>query len=706
MKNLHFGLLVFGLLCFQHVPLHSQNGQKMFQKGMIQEQGEGNLTEAIAIYDAMVNDVEVNRTLRAKALLQLGICYEKLGNQKAIRAYQKLITEYADQTNIVALGKENLKGLIQRNINNEGIVATKMLFAQGDGGVISPNGRFLLHVDWSNENGQPAINIKNIETKKSQIVSKVGTWNAPVKFPDNPIWSPDGKQFTYFWYDANLEGCEFHIANADGTNDKVIAKGKDALYPIAWSPDGKYILCVNESIQGGNEVILFSLKDKSRRVLKSTKKYGRKANFSPDSKFIVHDMQQSEGSRDMDIYIMSLDGLADHKITSNTANDLEPIWSPDGKYILFISDRHGTNDLWKVGIKKGKTIEVPELVKSNLGKRGGKTTILGITKDQALYYETMSSRSDIYVLNGDMSGQPVLNSTKRISKLIVKENTNPVISPDQRYVAFVKWELFKDDGIIGRPFTLVIYDRQTDELKETPLRLYTLAQLYFYYPKPKWSPDGSKIMIQGRKKVNGALHAGVFIYNLELETSQAVLEMADYKTFTDIPSTGTDHTFSIDGKSIYYLNSDRKNILKLDIDSRKETVIYTSPVEISNFKISNDLSLIAFNYYENYKEAYIVDVTDGVSKKIAETDDSNTILLIGWNLENTHFYFRVGDSQSGTIQRVSIKGGKTELVYNMENSFADGEIREIDINLHSGSMAIQLGVQNIEMWKLEGLFKD
>jgi len=702
MKQLQISLLVFGILFLQPMDLEAQNGQQMFQKGMIQEQGEGNLSEAIAIYDAMVNDVDVNRTLRAKALLQIGICYEKLGNQKAIRAYQKLITEYADQTNIVALGKKKLKGLIQRNTDNEGIVATKIRFAQGDGGVISPDGRFLMHVDWSNENGQPAINIKDLETKKSRIVSKPGVWDRPIKFPNSPVWSPDGKQFAYSWYDANLEGCEFHIANANGSNDRIIKKGTDALRTFDWSPDGKFIVGV---VNG--KIVSYSINEQRFKTLKANDSLEIfSMNISPDSKYIAYEIQRIKGAKGNDIHVLDLDGGLDTKIIAKVSHDFNPKWSPDGKGLVFISDRRGTNDLWEIGIEKGRRVGQLKMIKSNLGERGSLTTILGITKDQSLYYETMSSRSDIYVLNGDKTGQPILNSAKRISKLIVKENTNPVISPDQRYVAFVKWQLFKDEGITGRPFSLLIYDREKDELKETALRLYTLAQLYFYYPKPKWSPDGTKIMIQGRKKLNEDLQAGVFIYDLETETSQAVLEMTDYKKFSEDPSTGTDHSFSIDGKSIYYLKSDRKHILKLDIESLKETLVYTSTMTISDFKMSHDASKIALNYSENYLEAYIVDLTEEVSKTIVVADDSNAILLIGWNSENTHFYFRVGDSQSASIKRVSVVDGKAELVYKMENNFAEGEIREFDMNLHSGSTAIQLGVQNIEMWKLEGLFKD
>ena len=102
---------MIGFMFFMQKPVQAQNAQQLFQKGLIQEEGEGNLTEAIGIYNSIVNDVDVNRELRAKALLHVGICYEKLGNQKARKSYQKLISEYSDQEAIAAVGLEKLSGL-------------------------------------------------------------------------------------------------------------------------------------------------------------------------------------------------------------------------------------------------------------------------------------------------------------------------------------------------------------------------------------------------------------------------------------------------------------------------------------------------------------------------------------------------------------------------------------------------------------------
>ncbi len=90
MKNLFICLLIFGCMFSPQTPVQAQNPQQLFQKGLIQEEGEGNLKEAIAIYNSIVNDNSIDRTLRAKALLHVGICQEKIRKPKCEKILSKI----------------------------------------------------------------------------------------------------------------------------------------------------------------------------------------------------------------------------------------------------------------------------------------------------------------------------------------------------------------------------------------------------------------------------------------------------------------------------------------------------------------------------------------------------------------------------------------------------------------------------------------
>ncbi len=606
----------------------------------------------------------------------------------------------------MALGKEKLKGLKKLNPvkKNEGIVATQILFPDQDAssGVISPDGRYLLYVDWTNEKLEPTIILHDLYNGTNRLVSKAGSWNAPIKFPNPPIWSPDGKQFAYYWYDAEEEGerNEFHITNIDGTNDKVVAKGSGAPAPLAWSTNGKYILCLIDE-----QIALYSVNDGSIRVIKSVKGLRLdKMDISHDNKYIVYSMRQKKGSEHNGIYLISIDGKVDKKIVSGTTFDFNPRWSPDGKNVLFISDRNGSNGLWKIRMENGHAVRTPSLVKANLGSLGSSTNILGITNEGSLYYGTTSSRTDIHLVKTNLFATTGINTSTRISNLNIRKNTNPAITSDGRYIAFVKWNLFPDEGVIGRPFLISIHDTKTGEIKDTNTYLYTLAQLYFYWPKPQWSPDEKKLLIQGRKKEKENILTAVFIYDTETEETEPIIVMPNYNEYTDIPSTGTSHVFSSDGKSIYYLSTDRKNIYKIELKSKKETIVFTNNTAMAGFIFSNDESKIVYTLYDSWWHLYVAPISGGTSKKIVSLNKNVGISLIGWDSNDTHFYFK--DGGNSTIMRVSVEEGVPERVINLKDIFPDGDIREIVFD-HSGSnMAVQVEVENKEIWKLKGVFNE
>ncbi len=60
-----------------------QNGYDLFQKALAKERGEGNLEDAISLYQKVVKETS-DKSLAAKAQLRIGICYEKLFNYEKI----------------------------------------------------------------------------------------------------------------------------------------------------------------------------------------------------------------------------------------------------------------------------------------------------------------------------------------------------------------------------------------------------------------------------------------------------------------------------------------------------------------------------------------------------------------------------------------------------------------------------------------------
>jgi hypothetical protein len=79
---------------------------------MEQEDVRGDLKAAIDEYRAVVATyAKSNRDVAAQALLRMGQCYEKLGDAEARKAYQRLVTEFADQAALARVARERLAAL-------------------------------------------------------------------------------------------------------------------------------------------------------------------------------------------------------------------------------------------------------------------------------------------------------------------------------------------------------------------------------------------------------------------------------------------------------------------------------------------------------------------------------------------------------------------------------------------------------------------
>src|SRR4030067_3446715 len=96
-------LFVIILFSFLPVWISSQTPSELFQQALLKENGEGDLKAAVALYEKIVGDATAERELRAKAQLHIVICWEKLGKQQATSAYQAIIDQYSDQSEVVRL---------------------------------------------------------------------------------------------------------------------------------------------------------------------------------------------------------------------------------------------------------------------------------------------------------------------------------------------------------------------------------------------------------------------------------------------------------------------------------------------------------------------------------------------------------------------------------------------------------------------------
>ena len=494
-------ILIAAFLIGGIVPSFSQSPEELFQKGLIKEEGEGALNEAIDIYNKIVENQNADKSLQAKALLHVGQCYEKLGMNEATKAYQRLVNNFPGQKNEVAIARERLSRLIlitEKVSKTPDVMTNKKIWDDSEtylGGAPSPDGSYLSYVDW--DTGDLAI--YEIATGKKRRLTNKGTWDESDECAFMSRWSPDGKQIVYEWYNGNNYQ-DLRIVGLDGSKPRILYSNEEVkwTYPYDWSSDGKQILAYFEEITGADgmgQIVLVSTADGSVRVVKTTDgRWPENICFSPDGRYIVYDFPQNTGSPERDIFLLSSDGTREIPLVEHPSHDELLGWAPDGKNIIFASDRNGTFSLWNLQIAEGNPQGNPELVKSSMG------TIepLGFTRKGSFYYGYSKKSNNIYTAELDPETGEILAQPKKTITRFEGYNQTPNYSPDGKYLAY-----------ISRRFPLtIIPDYTISKLGGNVLCIKSLetGKEREFFPNlskfcyPRWSPDGSSVIVMDMNK--------------------------------------------------------------------------------------------------------------------------------------------------------------------------------------------------------------
>ena len=87
---------------------------------------------------------------------------------------------------------------------------------------------------------------------------------------------------------------------------------------------------------------------------------------SPDGKWVaytVSTVDTAKDKRNSDIWMVSWDGSQSVQLTNSEDGESDPAWSPDGKYLSFVSARNGEKvaQLWLLDPRGGEAIKLTSL---------------------------------------------------------------------------------------------------------------------------------------------------------------------------------------------------------------------------------------------------------------------------------------------------------------------------------------------------------
>lgn len=143
----------------------------------------------------------------------------------------------------------------------------------------------------------------------------------------------------YAW-DFN-EHMDVFEADPDGSNLKRLtdAPGYDA--ECAYSPDGKQIVFTSQR-DGDLEIYVMDADGKNQRRITNGKGYDGGPFFSADGKSILYrGDRRDDGKQNLQIRMAATDGSWDKALTDNGVFNWCPFWHPSGKAIIFTQADHG-----------------------------------------------------------------------------------------------------------------------------------------------------------------------------------------------------------------------------------------------------------------------------------------------------------------------------------------------------------------------------
>jgi len=658
MRIILISILVLGTMII--VKGQEQQAQQLLSEAIYQEEVNGELDEAIKTYQLIVKQYPENRRVSAEALFHLGTCYEKLGKQEARKAYRQVIQKYADQSDLAAEASARLAALeepggpaVEKNLTVRQVWSGPDVDIEGSP---SPDGRYLSYTD--GETGDLAI--YEFATGKKRRLTNKGSWDESDECAFNSIWSPDGKQIVYDWYNGN-DYCDLRIIGLDERKPRILYSNEevDFTHPYDWSPDGEHILAYfeNEEKTGWiTQMVLVSTADGSVRVLK-TFDGGWPENlcFSPDGHFIVYDFPTKEDAPERDIFMLSTDGRREFPLVEYPSHEELLGWAPDGKNIIFTSDRNGAIGFWNLQVVDGKSQGDPKLIKSSMEP----IEPLGFTRNGSFYYGISGKSNNIYTAELDPGTGKIRGQQKKAVTRFEGFNQTPDYSPDGKYLAYISRRFpltVLPDYTIAKIGGNVLCIKSLETGKEREI-FPNLDRFSF----PRWSLDGQSVIVLDFNECG--------YYQIDTQTGNVipVLTADDNDIWAGLQR-------SHDGKTIFYVRRDRKaeiyKILARDLESGTEKEIYRSdaPLHISLSPDGQSLVLLShFFMSEKTPSLSVIPSLGGESRELCKFEEGIVITAgigITWTLDGKYILFALKptqkDDSKGELYRIPAEGGESE----------------------------------------------
>ena len=156
-------------------------------------------------------------------------------------------------------------------------------------------------------------------------------------------FSPDGRRLAYAAFPRDAAATDLLVYDLAADVNNRLAGGPGAQWRPVWSKDGRFI--VYGELPGGMKRIRADGSGQPEQLTASEKFVQVPVSLSDDGKYLAyHEYEQKQPA---DIWILPLNPRgAPFRFFASPANETLPMFSPDGRWIAYVSDESGGNELY------------------------------------------------------------------------------------------------------------------------------------------------------------------------------------------------------------------------------------------------------------------------------------------------------------------------------------------------------------------------
>jgi Tol biopolymer transport system component len=385
-----------------------------------------------------------------------------------------------------------------------------------------------------------------------------------------PAWSPDGREIAY----ADSRNLWMVPAAGGGARRVTVSTGPDD-HP-AFSPDGSWLYYTSYT---EGTFAVWRVPARGGAAVRVTLGTGPEAEPSLSARRLAFSTRLA----DSDVVLVDLRS-GERQQLRDPRFDTNPAFSPDGRQVVFCSNRGGTLDLWSQPLVGGR----PAGTARRLTDETGTENMPAVSPDGrwVAFGRVLNDQRDIWIM--PLSG----GIARRITEDLVQDK-HAAWSPDGSRIAFVS-----ERGGTGHVWVVRIADGAP---AGAPVQLTSDPDEEFF---PSWSPDGKRLAFLRRSPSSYA----VWVISVDGGTPRRVLEPAGYvrwdrtrgRLLVAVPDAGG-----------------RTGLRAVDPDTRSvapfPAVLLEPGNELLPFDISPDGALLATEHEETRGDIWVLELPGPLS---------------------------------------------------------------------------------------------